>query len=157
MLCSFNDGQKGYSGKGTTLTESIILLNRDPSKLVMFKHVLTGVLLGHTLYHDNVLVGPGLHPHLTSKSANVTLDESIIFIQCIHKVLGLVKRCMACIDIDHELLVGRSHRDVESLPHREPSSDICRIRGVKEKSLVWMLLAVVATAYFDSCPRWVCS
>jgi hypothetical protein len=148
---------KGTRAKVIILTELIVLLDRDQSKLVMLELVLTGILLGHTLYHDNMLVGPGLHSHLTSESVRATSAESTIFVQGIHKVLGLVKCCVACIDVDHELLMGRANRDIESLPRREPSSDIFRNRGVKEKPLVGMLLAVVATTYFNSRPRWLCS
>lgn len=148
---------KGTRAEVIILTELIVLLDRDPSKLVMLELVLTGILLGHTLYHDSVLVGPGLHPHLTTESIRTTPAESTIFVQSAHKVLGLVKRCMACVDIDHELLMGGANRDVESLPRREPSSDIFRIWGIKEKPLVGMLLAVVATTYFDSRSRWLCS
>ena len=146
---------EGTRSEVIILTELIVLLNRDASKFAMLEHVLTGVLLGHPLYHDGMLVGPGLHPHLASESIRATFAESTIFVQSVHKVLGLVKCCMACIDIDHELLMGRANRNVEPLPRCEPASDIFRSWRVKEEPLVGMLLAVVVTAYFDSWPRWL--
>lgn len=123
----------------------------------MFELVLKGIPLGHTLYHNNMIAGLGLHPHLTSESPGVTVDELTIFFHGVHKVLGLVKCRMACIDIDHELLMGRSDRDVKSFPHCEPSPDIFRLWVAEKKALVRMLFCIVIPAYFDTCPRGVCS
>lgn len=137
------------------LTALVVLRNRDPPILAMFKPVVTRIQPGQTLYHDDILVGLGHHPHLISQGAHITSDELAIFVQRVRKVLWLVKRRMARIDIDHELLVGRTNRGVKPLPYREPASDIFRIRGVEEEPLIWMLLGIIVTAYFDPCLRWV--
>lgn len=144
---------KGFSIKEIFLTELIVFFYRDFSKLATIQLVLTGIVLGNTLYHDDMIVVSGLHPHLSPKSTHTAVDESTIFFHGVHKVLWLVKCCMTRVHVDHELLVGRSDRDEKSLPRREPSSDIFRRWGVEEQPLVGMFLAFVVTTNLCSRPR----
>lgn len=141
---------KGLPIQDILLTAFIVLLYRDLSEWTATHPVLAGILPGYTLYHNGTMIVLCHHPHLFSKSTDTAPDESTIFFQCVHEVLGLVKCRMTSIHVDHELLMGRSDGNVKSLPHREPSSDIFRGWGVEEKPLVGMLLALIVTTDFYS-------